>query len=290
MTREVCLRDVLVGVEGLAILRNLYYGPEDNTERRIAEIRRLLTEDEFAAGEPVTESDSATGYALWSVNYDEPGNPLIAMEQPAVWGLLADRKPGDALDAACGTGRHTRHLVELGHRVTGIDLTPEMLAVAEKSVPEADFRVADLLDLPFEDASFDLVVCGLALAHLPDLGAGIAELARVLRPGGRLVTSAVHPFQAHLDWNAPFKDAEGNRGFIREHRHGHADYVAAFTSAGLTVRACVEPTIGPAELSAKRRAYQHIPDATTAAYLGLPAVLVWDTELGSDPKTPPKAS
>lgn len=279
------MREVLLGVEGLAILRNLYYGPADNAQARIAEIRRILTDDEYAAGEPVTESDSATGYRLWSVNYDEPGNQLIAMEQPAVWGLLDELKPGDALDAACGTGRHSRRLVELGHRVTGVDLTPEMLAIAEKSVPQADFRVANLLDLPFADASFDLVVCGLAVAHLPDLGAGIAELSRVLRPGGRLITSAVHPFQAHLDWNAPFKDAQGNRGFIREHRHGHADYVSAFTAAGLTVRACVEPAIGMAEITAKRRAYQHIPDATVAAYLGLPAVLVWSAE-----KAPPNAS
>ncbi|HEY2696775.1 MAG TPA: methyltransferase domain-containing protein [Pseudonocardiaceae bacterium] len=285
MTREVSLRDVLIGVEGLAVLRNLYHGPAGNTEQRIAEIRRILSDDEYAAGEPVTESDSVTGYRLWSVNYDEPGNQLIAMEQPAVWSLLDGRQPGDALDAACGTGRHTRRLVELGHRVTGVDLTPEMLAIAEKSVPAADFRVADLLALPFGDESFDLVVCGLALAHLPDLGAGIAELGRVLRPGGRLVTSQVHPFQAHLDWNAPFKDADGNRGFIREHRHGHADYVSAFTAAGLTVRACVEPAIGMAEIGAKRRAYRHIPDATIAAYLGLPAVLVWDAE-----KAPPKAS
>ena len=278
MTREVRLRDVLIGVEGLAILRNLYQGPGEDSDARIAEIRRILTDDQYTAGEPVAESDSVTGYRLWSVNYDEPGNQLIAMEQPAVWSLLGTCPPGDALDAACGTGRHTRHLAELGHRVTGIDLTPEMLAIAEKSLPQADFRVADLLDLPFGDASFDLVVCGLALAHLPDLGAGIAELGRVLRPGGRLITSAVHPFQAQLDWNAPFTDADGNRGFIREHRHGHGDYIAAFTAAGLTVRACLEPTIGMAEIGAKRRAYRHIPQATVAAYLGLPAVLVWDTE------------
>lgn len=282
MTREVSLRDVLIGVEGLAVLRNLYYGPEGNTEQRIAEIRRILADDEYTASEPVTESDSVTGYRLWSVNYDEPGNQLIAMEQPAVWGLLDQSEPGDALDAACGTGRHSRRLVELGHRLTGVDLTPEMLAVAEKSVPAADFRVADLLALPFEDASFDLVVCGLALAHLPDLDAAIAELARVLRPGGRLITSQVHPFQAHLDWNAPFRDAEGNRGFVREHRHGHADYVSAFTAAQLTVRACVEPAIGMAEIDAKRRAYRHIPDATIAAYLGLPAVLVWAAEKNAD--------
>jgi ubiquinone/menaquinone biosynthesis C-methylase UbiE len=285
MTREISLRDVLIGVEGLAVLRNLYHGPADGTDARIAEIRRILTDDEFAAAEPVTETDSVSGYRLWSVNYDEPGNQLIAMEQPAVWALLDERKPGDALDAACGTGRHTRRLVELGHRVTGVDLTPEMLAIAEKSVPQAGFRVADLLALPFGDASFDLVVCGLALAHLPDLAAGIAELGRVLRPGGRLITSSVHPFQAQLDWNAPFKDSDGNRGFIREHRHGHADYISAFTAAGLTVRACVEPAIGMAEIGAKRRAYRHIPDATIAAYLGLPAVLVWDAE-----KAPSNAS
>jgi SAM-dependent methyltransferase len=139
---------------------------------------------------------------------------------------------------------------------------------------------ADLGDIPAEDEHFDLVVCGLALAHLAELDAGLAELARVLGPGGRLVASVLHPFQAHLGWHAPFADAHGQRGFVREHTHTHADYLAAFRSARLGVRNCVEPELTFDQVRAKRRAFRHIPEAATAAYVGLPGVLVWDLEKG----------
>jgi hypothetical protein len=90
------------------------------------------------------------------------------------------------------------------------------------------------------------------------------------------VLSILHPFQAHLGWHAPFEDAEGRRGFVREHPHTHADYLAAFRAAGLAVHDCVEPELTVDQVAAKRRAYRHVPDAVTAAYVGLPAVLVWD--------------
>jgi hypothetical protein len=106
----------------------------------------------------------------------------------------------------------------------------------------------------------------------------VAELGRVLRPGGRLVASVLHPFQAYLGWQAPFADSAGRRGFVREHAHAHADYLAAFRTAGLNVRDCIEPELGAEHVEAKRRAFRHIPDATSEAYAGLPGVLVWDLE------------
>ncbi len=93
-----------------------------------------------------------------------------------------------------------------------------------------------------------------------------------------MVISVLHPFQAHLGWHAPFEDAESGRGFVREHPHTHADYFSAFAGAGLRVRGCLEPILGLDQVRAKRRAFRHIPDATAAAYLGLPGVLVWDLE------------
>lgn len=272
------LRELLVGVEGLALLRHLYDGSDDDADRRLGEVRRLLDDSAYAGGEATIESDPRTGYRAWSEHYDEPGNPIIAIEEPVVWSAIDRLPPGRALDAACGTGRHTRRLVKRGHDVLGVDLSTEMLDVARANIPEARFLEADLRAMPVDDASVDLVVCGLALAHLADLGAGIAELSRVLRPGGRAVLSALHPFQAHLGWHAPFEDAEGRRGFVREHSHTHADYLAAFRSTGLLVRDCVEPGLTADEARAKRRAFRHVPDATLAAYVGLPGVLVWEAE------------
>jgi len=276
MPRNVRLRELLIGVEGLALLRHLYDGADAEADRRLAEVRTLLDDDVYASGESTTEADAQTGYRSWSANYDEPGNPIIALEQPAVWSLIDPLPAGAALDAGCGTGRHARHLVELGHRVVGVDLTPEMLDVARVSVPAAEFRTGDLVAIPAGDAQFDLVVCGLAIAHVADLDAAVAELARVVRSGGHVVLSALHPFQAFLGWHAPFEDEAGQRRFVREHAHTHADYLAAFRAANLHVRHCIEPELTAGEVEAKRRAFRNIPDAALAAYLGLPAVLVWD--------------
>jgi len=274
MTRNVSLRELLVGVEGLALLRNLYDGSDAAASERLEELRRVLDDPGLGAAEATPEHDAASGYAIWSDSYDEPGNPIIAIEERVVGELLAPRPLGAALDAACGTGRHARQLVDLGHTVSGIDLTPEMLERARVNVPEASFAVADLRELPFEDASFQTVVCGLALAHLPSLEVAVGELSRVLGCGGQLIVTVLHPFQALLGWNAPFSGSDGSRGFVREHPHLHADYLDAFTATGLRVAGCFEPTITEQELGAKRRAFRHIPEATGAAYLGLPAVLV----------------
>lgn len=275
VARHTRLRELLVGIEGLALLRRLYDGTDDEADRRLDEVRALLADEAYAGTEPTAEAGAQEGYAVWSERYDEPGNQIIAIEEPAMWSLMDTEAPGVALDAACGTGRHAAHLAARGHRVVGTDLSAEMLAWAPGKVPGAGFAQADLLALPLREASFDLAVSGLALAHVADLAMAIGELARVLVPGGALVLSVLHPFQAFLAWQAPFRDEQGRRWFVREHTHTHGDYVDAFLAAGLEVEACVEPELGIDAVRAKQRAYRHIPDATTAAYLGMPGVLVW---------------
>jgi SAM-dependent methyltransferase len=282
MARHTRLRELLVAIEGLALHRHLYDGSDEAAARRLGEVRRILGDEAFVSSEATVELDPRVGYRAWSETYDEPGNPIIAVEEPVVRSIL-DRLPiGRALDAACGTGRHARHLAERGHEVVGIDVTPEMLRRAEANVPQASFLVADLGQLPMEDEQFDLVVCALALAHLERPMAAIAELARVLRLGGRLVISVLHPFLAHLGWHALFEDGRGQRRFVREHPHPHADYLAAFRSLRLGVRDCREPALRAEQLGAMRRASRHIPDATIEAYAGLPGVLVWDLEKEGD--------
>jgi SAM-dependent methyltransferase len=279
MVRHVRLRELLLGVEGLALLRHLYDGADADADQRLSEVRRFLEDDAFSSSEIMTEADPRTGYRAWSDRYDEPGNPIIGLEEPVVRSITDTLPPGRALDAATGTGRHARHLAGQGHAVVGVDLTLEMLRHAAPETGDGSALVqADLRRIPAASESFELVVCGLALAHVADLPAAVAELGRVLRPSGRLVVSVLHPFQAFLGWHAPFEDAEGQRRFVREYAHSHADYVAAFAAAGLRVRGCLEPRLSVDAVQAKRRAYRHIPDATLAAYADLPAVLVWDAE------------
>jgi SAM-dependent methyltransferase len=278
MTRHVRMCELSIGVEGLALLRQLYEGTDEVASQRLAEVRLLLADDTPPEGDAIYEKSAREGYRAWSESYDEPGNPIIALEQPAAWALVDPLAPGTVLDAACGTGRHARHLVELGHEVLGVDLTPEMLERAERAVPQANFLAGDLCAIPAADASFDLAVCGLALSHLADLRPGIEELARVLKPGGHLVVSVLHPFLAQLGWHAPFADADGQRGFVREHTHTHADYLAAFRAADLDVLDCAEPRLEADHVRAKRRVFERLPEATMQAYAGLPGVLVWFAE------------
>jgi ubiquinone/menaquinone biosynthesis C-methylase UbiE len=278
MARHVRLREFLIGVEGIALLRGLFTGTDDAAQRRVDEVRRIVGDaeaDTFALGADVAELDVAHGYARWSSTYDGPGNPLISAEQPVVWALIDESPPGLALDAACGTGRHTRRLLQRGHEVIGVDATHEMLARARDAVPNADFRHGDLNDLPLEDASADLVVCALALEHVEELARPVMELARVARPGGRVIISDVHPVLRALGGAAFFRGSDGSSAYVRGHPHSHADYLDAFAAAGLALRRCIEPRFASAEVEMQPAA-AFAPEATEAAYLGLSAALVWD--------------
>ncbi len=278
VSRRLDARELLIGIEGLALLRHLYDGTDEQAAQRLDEVRRLVREPPPRPTEDIEELDPRTGYEAWSSTYDDPGNPIVGLEEPAVWSLLDRLPPGRALDAACGTGRHTAHLLRLGHRVTAFDLTRGMLEQLRRRETGTHLVEGDLRAVPFADAAFDVVTCGLALAHVFELGCVAGEFARVLRPRGHLIVSVLHPMQAFLGWHAPFEDGSGRRRFVREHPHTHADYLSAFHRAGLDLVACLEPALTRREVEAKRRAWRVIPVAALAAYDGMPAVLVLEVE------------
>ena len=100
--------------------------------------------------------------------------------------------PGErALDVACGTGVLARELANRlgGTNVTGIDINEGMLAVARTRAPEIQWRNAQADALPFDDARFDAVTCQFGLMFFPDRAAALAEMWRVLKPGGRLAVA-----------------------------------------------------------------------------------------------------
>jgi SAM-dependent methyltransferase len=247
MTRHLSLRELLVGIEGLALLRGLFSASDEEAERRIGEVREILTgeaAERFSDAAEVPSVDVESGYERWSSTYDAPGNPLISAEQPAVWELLESAARGRALDAACGTGRHALRLAELGHEVVGVDGSPAMLAQAKRKVPSGTFVHGDLCAVPLEDDDADLTVCALALEHLEDLRPPIAELARVTRSGGTVIISESHPVLRAIGGVPYFEDATGAGGVVRSHKHGHGDYLAAFAVAGIEVRRCIEVPFG----------------------------------------------
>jgi ubiquinone/menaquinone biosynthesis C-methylase UbiE len=103
---------------------------------------------------------------------------------------VCSRASGEVLEVALGTGRNLPFYPQ-GVWITGIELSPAMLEIARKRAEEldldADLREGDAQELPFPDASFDTVVCTLSLCNIPDDRRAIAEMRRVLRPGGRLL-------------------------------------------------------------------------------------------------------
>jgi ubiquinone/menaquinone biosynthesis C-methylase UbiE len=103
---------------------------------------------------------------------------------------LGARARGRVLEVAIGTGLNLPHY-PADVTVTGIELSPAMLAIARQRAADlgrdVDLRTGDAEDLPFDDDSFDTVVCALALCVIPDPVAAIAEMRRVLVPGGRLL-------------------------------------------------------------------------------------------------------
>ena len=96
-------------------------------------------------------------------------------------------RPGDrVLDACCGTGDLAIAAAQAGGRVTGVDFSERMLERAWRKAPELQWVQGDALALPFSDGSFEAATVGFGVRNLDDLEAGLAELRRVLRPGGRV--------------------------------------------------------------------------------------------------------
>jgi SAM-dependent methyltransferase len=277
------LGDYILGLQGVAILRNHWIDPAAVMAwtNSIAEVAAKIDEEPWVEPWHAEERTVRAQYAAWAVGYDAPGNPMIIAEQPVVPGLFARYSAGLALDAACGTGRHAAYLSSLGHDVIGIDCTPEMLDVARAKVPSARFETADLTELPLPEDAVDLAVCTLALTHFPDLVTPMKELARVVRPGGHVVISDVHPFMVMLGSQAVDME-DDTSGFTRNFIHLHSDYLAAFREAGLEAFLCVEPLWGDEE-TATLGVGEHVPDLPEAAMKGLPIVIVWELEKSAQP-------
>jgi demethylmenaquinone methyltransferase / 2-methoxy-6-polyprenyl-1,4-benzoquinol methylase len=120
----------------------------------------------------------------------DPMNRLMTAGLDRRWRRLAARAvvtPGDrVLDACCGTGDLALEAERAGGRVTGLDFSERMLERARRKSASVEWVRGDLLALPFADESFDAATVGFGIRNVADLGGGLRELARVLRPGGRL--------------------------------------------------------------------------------------------------------
>ena len=181
--------------------------------------------------------------------------------RPAILELAGDVAGRRILDAGCGSGPILAALRDRGAIVAGFDSSARMLELArERLGTDADLRVADLgSPLPYPDGAFDDVVAALVLHYLEDWTAPLAELRRVLKPGGRLIAAVEHPFVITLmdlqqsgksryfetrsrteEWTYGGRTAQ--MSFWDRPLHAMTD---AFTEAGFRIAVISEPPPGP---------------------------------------------
>lgn len=164
------------------------------------------------------------------------------------------------LDLGCGEGRVARDLAARGHRVTGVDASPTLLEAARQAHPEGRYLVADSADLPFPGDSFDLVVAYCVLMDVDDLPGTVAEIGRVLEPGGGLCLAITHPItntgsrrDGVFVLDRPYfgrhrfeeeVERDGMRMRFTGWNHPLSAYTTALEDAGLLVEALREPRVG----------------------------------------------
>jgi ubiquinone/menaquinone biosynthesis C-methylase UbiE len=274
---EMLAAQYFIAVAGMAAMRHCLTEPSA-VRSRLDDVRAVVHRlDEFPNNlvVPLVEYEVSRGYDAWAPRYDGP-NPAVEVDEIEVHSLLDDVNGRVALDAACGTGRHSAYLSSRGFEVIGVDSNRTMLALAESKVPAGDFRLGDLTALPVDDGAVDVVVCSLALTHVEPLGAVVAEFARVTRPGGFVILSDMHPTAVTFGGAAvfPTNSRRFELHFVRNLVHPVGDYLRAAAAAGLVVRECREPVV-PESAITTNPAYTVVPDAVRQAFEGLPFLLVW---------------
>jgi malonyl-CoA O-methyltransferase len=202
-------------------------------------------------------------YDRWAEVYPpEPHNPLMRAEQAAMLALLPSVANHTVLDLACGSGRYAELMEAAGAApVVGLDYSAAMLM---RSRMAARVR-GDMSRLPLRSGAFHLVISGLALGHASNLAACVAEVARVLRPGGVLLYSDFHADASRAGLTRSFKDALGRSITLPRDGYAPEEHRDALLGAGFAVESQRELRVGveinePFSNSAEfYRRHHHLP-------------------------------
>lgn len=211
-------------------------------------------------------------FAVAAASYGR-GNPLLALERPETEALIPDVSGAAVLDLGAGPGHYAALATALGSRLSiAFDLSLEMLGRAPRPAV-----VGDAAQLPLRDASVDVVVAALLLSFVPDRRAVLAEAARVLRPGGVLVLSDLHPVASERGWSRSFQGLSGERLVIDAPPPTAAEVAADLAATGFVVEVRSEPVIDerlePEFRRAGRRDFESIR--------GVPLLLLFRARKGS---------
>jgi ubiquinone/menaquinone biosynthesis C-methylase UbiE len=150
----------------------------------------------------------AEGHRIWSATYDGDANPVLALDSRALRERLGTLTALRVIDVACGTGRWMMEAHAQGADVAGIDSSWEMLAVAARKPALAGRLILGQAgQLPFGAGAADLALCSMAINYFPSVHGALTEMARVVRRGGRVVVSDLHPDAIAAGWKRSFRSA-----------------------------------------------------------------------------------
>ncbi|HEY0500054.1 MAG TPA: class I SAM-dependent methyltransferase [Kutzneria sp.] len=223
-----------------------------------------MSADHEGAADVAVENDY-DGFAEAYTAENETSLTNAYYTRPAIVDLAGEVAGRRILDAGCGAGTVSAALRERGAIVSGFDRSAKMVELARQRLgADTDLRVADIgQPLPYPDGAFDDAVAALVLHYLEDWSAPLAELRRVLRPGGRLIVVVNHPIMLKIErrdtdyfattkWSSEHSFNGQSAILTYWHRPLHA-MTAAFTAAGFRISVISEPPPSP-------EAYELYPD------------------------------
>ena len=185
-----------------------------------------------------TSSENRVGYDRWAQLYDGYVNSTVATDDLYFPVVYADLRDSNVLEIGCGTGRHTLRLARQDNRVSALDISPGMLAIARAKLadyPDVTFIEADIVTTVIP-GPFDAVVTALVLEHIPNLTTFFDRVALALKPGGSFYLSEIHPDRIKAGTQANFTTPDGDHVRLASFAHTEADIQIAATFAGLSLR------------------------------------------------------
>ena len=195
---------------------------------------------------------SANARALfndWAEVYDTQPNPLLQLEQRTLPPIMPSIKGIDVLDIGCGTGRWLKHIERLApNSLTGTDASDAMLEKARATLaPNTALHLSDSTTIPVADGSADLILVSFVLSYLTDLDLFADECLRILRPGGHVLLSDMHPTTAtERNWVRSFR-LDGKRIELPAKPRSTTEIIAAFGRRGFQLHTLNEPAFAEHE-------------------------------------------
>lgn len=216
----------------------------------------------------MTSHTNITGYNQWANFYDSYPNPTVAIDDLTFPEFYDDVRNESVLEIGCGTGRHTKRLIELENTVVGVDVSAGMLEKARQKInsPNASFIEGDILDVQIPNAPFDSIVMSLVLEHISDLNRFFSRSAELLKAKGRIFFSEIHPERIEAGIMAHFKQADGEEFHLESRPHTELEIRDAANRYGFEVE-ILRSVDGVSELAKMNSRW--------AKYLDKPMIQVW---------------